>query len=89
MSENKQRKIVYFEIALLTDKSTIRARAREGKDFSKISTEAISRSALCTYTQRILKLVSRTNFLISLKVLQTLHIFLLFGSLNFHMLIPI
>ena len=33
MSENKQRKIAYFEIVLLIDKSAIRACAREGKDF--------------------------------------------------------
>ena len=33
MSENKQRKIAYFEIVLLIDKSAIRAWAREGKDF--------------------------------------------------------
>ena len=33
MSENKQRKIAYFEIVLLIDKSVIKACAREGKDF--------------------------------------------------------
>ena len=48
MSEDKQRKIAYFEIVLLIDKSAIRACAREGKDFSKSPKH--SRAFLLTIT---------------------------------------